>query len=135
MRRLVLSQLSVLALASFSVVGCTDRAGSIGIMSISPLESTDLGSGEAMSSRVAFRFSLAGKSGSARMYVQSDDQLLGRDEVSLYGRSGTAMLETSFTVPASGSVVISVALFEQGQEESVVTDRIEYEIQGAANAR
>jgi hypothetical protein len=83
----------------------------------------------------AVSFAQPHREGSIRLFIQSGNVVLGKDVVSVYGNSGTALLETSFIVPSSGDLTVRVALFAPGEKDSLKIDRFEYHLRDAAAGR
>jgi hypothetical protein len=111
-----------------SLASCTEQRGSIGVLSVAPLHGKALVPGESVLVRALVSYRMIGREGSARMFVQQAEHVLGTEEVSLFGNEGTAVLETKITVPNSGDLDVRVALFESGQTETLVIDRVTYQV-------
>jgi hypothetical protein len=117
------------------LVGCSQSDTAIGIVSVSPEHSARLRRGDSVQLRIAASFSQSQTEGTARLYVQSGDILLGKDTASVFGHNGIAVLEVPFTVPSSGDLTVRVALFAPGEQESLAIDRFEYGLSVAGSER
>ena len=118
---------SLLMLSGF-VSSCAEQRGSIGIVSITPVYGKALKPGVIVSIRTIVSFRLVGRSGSARLFVQQGESVLGSEAVSLFGREGFAALETEVKVPQTGEIRTRVALYEEGQLQTVVIDGANFKI-------
>lgn len=74
------------------------------------------------------KYELAGERGSATLFIQDGSTVLVKEEIDLEKGAGEVDFRVSVVVPKTDKLAVIMALFESGEEVSLVNESLVYRV-------